>query len=47
MKRPAILILALVAVAAAGCGGEPEGSGTTSPDAPLTGIDLFYDTGIR
>src|SRR4030065_820584 len=37
MNPPAILIWALLAVVAAGCGGEPEGSGTTSPGYAVSG----------
>ena len=37
MKRPAILVLALLAVAASGCGGQPEGSGTTDPGYAVSG----------
>ena len=37
MRRPAILILALLAVAAMGCGRQPDGSGTTGPRYAVSG----------
>jgi len=37
MRRPAILILTLLAVAAVGCSSQPNGSGTTGPGYAVSG----------
>jgi hypothetical protein len=45
VARRAILIVALLAAAAAGCGGEPEGSGTVSPTGPGYAVSGYAHAG--